>query len=268
MAEKKSRWGRKEKKEPAPAPVLATRQRNIDLPDRDVQATLIENYFTIEECEKYMKALLTEVDWKKQQVDIVKGKGKGDEDEGKGKGTVTVEEPRRTTFMSDPGICYEYSGRDNVGVGWHPVVLEIKKKAEAAFEKVGLPPVKFNSAQMNRYDGPRHTLGMHADNEPDLDRDQPIVSVSFGATREFHIQDKKDESQKWIVELADGAWFIMAGAFQQHYLHGVPACASAGPRVNITFRVCIPRPPHNPPGGAVGGAKGGFKGAKGHGGYA
>ena len=27
------------------------------------------------------------------------------------------------------GICYEYSGRENVGQQWHPAVLEIKKKA-------------------------------------------------------------------------------------------------------------------------------------------
>ena len=39
---------------------------------------------------------------------------------------------------------------------------------------------------------------MHADNEPDLDRDAPIVSVSFGATREFVIQDKLKETLKWV----------------------------------------------------------------------
>jgi hypothetical protein len=31
----------------------------------------------------------------------------------------------RVVFL---GLCYEYSGRENVGQSWHPAVLEIKKK--------------------------------------------------------------------------------------------------------------------------------------------
>ena len=35
----------------------------------------------------------------------------------------------RTSGGLEPGICYEYSGRENVGQSWHPAVLEIKRKA-------------------------------------------------------------------------------------------------------------------------------------------
>eukprot|EP00435_Cladocopium_sp_Y103_P035549 s1953_g9.t1 len=226
--EKKSRWGRKEKK-PEVAPVLEVRERDLKLPN--AVAILLENYFTVEECDRYLKILTTEIDWKNQLVTV-----KSDDGE-----KAMVDEPRRTIFMSDPGLCYEYSGRENVGQTWHPAVLEIKKKAEEGLARCGLPEVVFNSAQMNRYDFPRHTLGMHADNEPDLDRDAPIVSVSFGATRDFVIQDKGNESQKWVVPLADGAWLVMGGAMQQNYLHGVPHGGMAGTRINLTFRVCRPR---------------------------
>ncbi|CAE7354793.1 ALKBH2 [Symbiodinium natans] len=222
----------KEKKVEQAPPVLQIRHRDLELPG--AVAILLENYFTVEECERYFKVLTTEIDWRNQQITVTS------QDNGE---RVTGDEPRRTLFMSDPGICYEYSGRENVGQRWHPAVLEIKKKAEAALAECGLPEVVFNSAQMNRYDFPRHTLGMHADNEPDLDRDSPIVSVSFGATRDFVIQDKGDEKLKWVVSLADGSWFVMGGAMQQRYLHGVPHGSMPGTRINLTFRVCIPRTP-------------------------
>ncbi|CAE7876425.1 Alkbh2, partial [Symbiodinium necroappetens] len=176
----------------------------------------LENYFTVEECERYFKVLTNDIDWRHQQITVTSQES-GDR--------VTGDEPRRTLFMSDPGICYEYSGRENVGQQWHPAVLEIKKKAEEGLAECGLPQVVFNSAQMNRYDFPRHTLGMHADNEPDLDRDSPIVSVSFGATRDFVIQAVHMSIVVYqcreplmvfqglvnpkVISLADGSWFVM-----------------------------------------------------------
>lgn len=175
--------------------------------------------------------LQTELDWRKQQIAV----GKRDRDP-----EAIVAEPRLTLFMSDPGICYEYSGRENVGEGWHPVVLEIKQKAERSLQELGQPPVVFNSAQLNRYNGPRHTLGMHADDEPDLLKGAPIVSVSFGCTREFRIQ-RRDSGEAHTLELPDGSLLLMGGAMQSHYLHGVPPGGQTGLRFNLTFRVCVPR---------------------------
>lgn len=150
-----------------------------------------------------------------------------------------------TLFMAEEGICYEYSGRENVGTGWHPAVLEVKFKAEEAIEQCGLPRVTFNAVQLNRYEGGWHTLGYHSDDEPDIQRGAPIASVSFGATRDFHVKDRgtDDDTARMVVPLADGAFFVMGGAFQQHYLHAVPAGGSGGLRLNLTFRVCVPRAP-------------------------
>lgn len=145
-----------------------------------------------------------------------------------------------TLFVSDPGICYAYSGRDNQGVGWHPALLEVKTKVEKALSVCGEPPVTFNCVQLNRYNHPRHTLGLHKDNEPDLAKDQPIASVSFGAPREFFIRHGTNEKEEHKVELCDGSFFLMAGAMQRKYLHGVPV-GDRGLRFNLTFRVCIPR---------------------------
>lgn len=177
--------------------------------------------------------LQTDIDWKKQQIAV----GRREQQP-----AAVVAEPRLTIFMSDPGICYEYSGRENIGEGWHPAVLEIKEKAERGMQECGLSPVVFNSVQLNRYNGPRHTLGMHADDEPDLERGAPIVSVSFGCTREFRIQRRdKPGDPATSMELADGSFLAMGGDMQRHYLHGVPAGGQTGLRLNLTFRMCVPR---------------------------
>merc|ERR1719433_1452782 len=164
--------------------VLPRRERTLDLPD--ALCMLVENYFTIAECERFTEVLQTKIDWRRQQVAV--GRRDGDPE-------AIVAEPRLTLFMSDPGICYEYSGRENIGEGWHPSVLELKERAERAVQELGQPAVVFNSVQLNRYNGPRHTLGMHADDEPDLLRGAPIVSVSFGCTREFRILRRDTSSE-------------------------------------------------------------------------
>jgi len=221
----------KEKKEDeAPKErVLPKRNRSLDLPD--AICVLVENYFTIAECEQYYK-VLQELDWRKQQIAV----GRRDRDP-----EAIVAEPRLTLFMSDPGICYEYSGRENIGEGWQPAILEIKEKAERSMQELGQPPVSFNSVQLNRYNGPRHTLGMHADDEPDLLKGAPIISVSFGCTRDFRIQRRDSSSEAQTIELPDGSLLLMGGAMQSHYLHGVPPGNQTGLRFNLTFRVCVPR---------------------------
>jgi len=209
--------------------VLPRRERALDLPN--AVCVLVENYFTIDECERYMALLQSELDWKRQQIAV---RPKDDQEK-------VVAEPRMTLFMSDPGICYEYSGRENIGEGWQPFVLAIKQSAERFVVECGQPPVTFNSVQFNRYNGPRHTLGMHADDEPDLLKGAPIVSVSFGCTREFAIKRRNTTDEEKVVELADGSILLMGGAMQSHYLHGVPPGGQTGLRFNLTFRVCIPR---------------------------
>jgi len=210
--------------------VLPRRQHIVDLPD--ALCILVENYFTIAECERFTAILQNEIDWRRQQVAVRPRDGDPE---------AIVAEPRLTLFMSDPGICYEYSGRENIGEGWNPVILEIKEKAEQGLLECGQPAATFNSVQLNRYNGPRHTLGMHADDEPDLLKGAPIVSVSFGCTREFRIQRKDGKGQPMTLELADGSLLLMGGAMQSHYLHGVPPGGQTGLRFNLTFRMCVPR---------------------------
>lgn len=224
--------------EPATPAVLPVRRKDVRLSEEDCVTMVMENFFSISECQRYLAVLGSEIDWKRQEVTLAQIPAD--------RGGNTVVEPRMTLFMSDDGICYAYSGRDNMGVGWHPALLEIKERAERGLVECGLPPATFNSVQMNRYNGPRHSLGLHKDNEPDLARGMPIASVSFGAPRNFVIRHGTNAEEQHQVELSDGSFLVMAGAMQDKYLHGVPV-GSSGLRFNLTFRVCVPR--RRPPGG-------------------
>eukprot|EP00932_Pfiesteria_piscicida_P021486 SRR837773.8274.p2 GENE.SRR837773.8274~~SRR837773.8274.p2 ORF type:complete len:132 (-),score=6.46 SRR837773.8274:89-430(-) len=53
--------------------------------------------------------------------------------------------------------------------------------------------------------------------------------------------DRECNSRKWIIPLSDGSLLLMGGSMQARYVHGVPPGGDAGLRINLTFRVCIPR---------------------------
>jgi len=109
-----------------------------------------------------------------------------------------------------------------------------------------------NSANVNLYRDGRHGVGWHADDESlfrGKDRDCPIVSLSFGATREFWIALKKATSDKHAavekqtvveVDIQDGDVMTMEGRMQRHCMHVVPRVNPREPlreeRINITFR--------------------------------
>ena len=60
--------------------------------------------------------------------------------------------------------------------------------------------------------------------------------------RGFTIQAKRDETDYRTVVLTPGSFVVMAGDMQDHYLHGLPPQPNArGMRINLTFRVCVPR---------------------------
>src|SRR5260370_20686785 len=70
--------------------------------------------------------------------------------------------PRLTAWYADDGLVYRYSGVTHVGGGWTPTLLDIKHRVEAA------AGAAFNSVLLNRYRSGRDSIGMHADDEPEL----------------------------------------------------------------------------------------------------
>jgi alkylated DNA repair dioxygenase AlkB len=136
-------------------------------------------------------------------------------------------QPRLTASYGDEGVTYRYSGTINVAIPWTPTLLEIKQKIE-------LVQGRYNYCLLNRYRFGQDSMGMHADDEPEMGN--VIGSLSLGAIRTFRIRhNKTKETRKFQV--GNGALIIMAGTMQQFWKHEIPKTTeNVGERINLTFR--------------------------------
>ena len=139
-------------------------------------------------------------------------------------------QPRLIVSYGEPGIVYRYSGRDNVALPWTPTLLEIKEKIEAV-------QGRYNYCLLNRYRNGQDSMGMHADDEPEMGN--VIGSLSLGATRMFRIKhNKSKETRKF--QMGNGTLMIMAGTMQQFWKHEIPKTKEiVGERINLTFRQIV-----------------------------
>ena len=139
-------------------------------------------------------------------------------------------QPRLTASYGDDGVTYRYSGTVNVALPWTPVLLEIKRKIEAI-------QGDYNYCLLNRYRYGQDSIGMHADNEPEMGN--VIGSLSLGATRNFRIKhNKTKETMNFLV--GHGTLVIMAGTMQQFWKHEIPKTnQNVGERINLTYRKIV-----------------------------
>jgi alkylated DNA repair dioxygenase AlkB len=136
-------------------------------------------------------------------------------------------QPRLIASYGESGIVYRYSGRDNVALPWTPTLLEIKAKVEAI-------QGDYNYCLLNLYRNGQDSMGMHADDEPEMGN--VIGSLSLGATRIFRIKHNKTK-EKMEFEVSHGTLIIMAGTMQQFWKHEIPKTKKpVGERINLTFR--------------------------------
>jgi alkylated DNA repair dioxygenase AlkB len=136
-------------------------------------------------------------------------------------------QPRLTASYGDDGVTYRYSGTVNVGLQWTPTLLEIKEKIEAV-------QGHYNYCLLNRYRSGQDSMGMHADNEPEMG--DVIGSLSLGGTRLFRIRHNVT-NEKRTFSVGNGTLIIMAGTMQQFWKHEVPKTKQVvDERINLTYR--------------------------------
>ena len=136
-------------------------------------------------------------------------------------------QPRLSASYGDEGMTYRYSGTVNVALLWTPTLLEIKQKIEDV-------KGEYNFCLLNRYRSGQDSMGMHADNEPEMGN--VIGSLSLGATRTFRIRHKKSK-ESMSFQVSNGTLIIMAGTMQQFWKHEIPKTKeNVSERINLTFR--------------------------------
>jgi alkylated DNA repair dioxygenase AlkB len=142
--------------------------------------------------------------------------------------------PREEVWMGP--YAYKFSGRTLVPASWTPEIEAVRVKIRDQYGG------DYNSALLNRYANEQDSVSWHSDDEPEMDSDHPIASLSLGAAREFLVRPvtskeigRKKEVQSYL--LTSGSLLVMPPGFQQRYQHRIPKsrtpCAT---RVNLTFR--------------------------------
>ena len=146
-----------------------------------------------------------------------------------------VQQPRLHAWYGDADAVYTYSGLRNTPLPWTPILTSLRDCAER------LSGARFNSVLLNLYRDNQDSMGMHADDEPELGAKPVIASLSLGATRAFIMKHRNQWAlPKVRIQLQSGDWLIMRGPTQQYWKHGINRqTRPCGARLNLTFRQII-----------------------------
>ena len=174
--------------------------------------------FTPEEATYYTNKLLTEIDWRNDQLYIY---GK------------VITTHRKVGWYGNQAFDYTYSNTTKKALPWTKELLEIKNITE---QKTG---ENYNSCLLNLYHNGNEGMGWHSDAEKELKKDSAIASLSFGAERKFLFRHKQTKETVSVL-LEHGGLLLMQGTTQTHWLHKMPATKKVTtPRINLTFRTII-----------------------------
>lgn len=151
--------------------------------------------------------------------------------------------PRLTCWVADPGCTYRYSGLVQSVTAWTPSLSQLRDRLE---QQLG---VRFNSLLLNRYRDGSDRMGWHADDEPELDPQAPIASLSLGVSRDLRFRPRPADgaatgtaAAAFNLPLADGDLLVMEAPTQRHWQHALPERRRlSSERINLTFRLIRPR---------------------------
>ena len=198
----------------------ASQPQIIPLPGADV--VYMPRWLADQEATAFYHALASSLSWSQ---DTIKLFGK------------PVKIPRLQAWYGDLTTQYTFSGLTMVPKEWTTELQILRSRCEKAAE------CRFNSVLANWYRHGQDSMGMHADDEPELGVQPVIASVTLGEGRPFILRHKQTKETARI-NLEHGSLLIMRGDTQRNYLHGInKTTRSIGGRINLTFRYIYPATP-------------------------
>ena len=108
--------------------------------------------------------------------------------------------------------------------------------------KTTLPPdakSEFNSCLITRYKTGSNHIPPHRDDEPVIDPESTILTVSLGAQRSMTFENN-DQSQKEELMLEDRSILISSRFAQDFWKHSIPQDDCESERISLTFRNIAP----------------------------
>lgn len=194
---------------------LSNANSSLNLLPKEGCAHYTHEIFDEATSDKLFRSLLNTLTWEQDQLLMF------------GRKVVTQ---RKVAWVADGDHSYTYSGATKSPQMWTPDLLLIKKKAEL------LANWKFNSCLLNLYHNGNEGMGWHSDDEPELDQDAPIVSISLGGVRKFGFRNKLDKTSTSLF-LGNGSALVMYSPTQKYWKHSLLKTKQpVGPRINLTFR--------------------------------
>ena len=179
----------------------------------DGSALYRAGFFNSAECEQMFRSINDETPWEARNI-ILFGK--------------EVPQPRLACWYGD--LAYSYSGITLDPRPMTPTLIEVKQRCEE------IASARFNSVLVNLYRDGQDSMGLHADDEPELGVEPIIASVSFGGERNFRLRHRQSKELQQI-SLASGSLLVMSGVSQECWMHDVPKTKKfVEPRINLTFR--------------------------------
>lgn len=186
--------------------------------DRDGLVWIIRNWLS--NPESAYKSLQNNIPWKHDEV-MMFGK--------------KVTAKRMVCWMAEHPIQYRYSGVVKQAVPWHPLVGKVAQDLRKEFGYA------YNSCLLNYYRSGMEGMGYHSDDEPELDEETPIASLSLGSSRPFFFKHKLTGETREVV-LDPGGLLVMDGRCQIHWKHSLPVRKNVlEGRINLTFRCRKPQ---------------------------
>jgi alkylated DNA repair dioxygenase AlkB len=141
-----------------------------------------------------------------------------------------IMQPRLVAWAGD--VPYRYSGQTLEPRPFTDTVRALTERVN------GFAAARFNHVLLNRYRDGRDSMGMHADDEPELGADPVVATLSLGASRRMILAPRRPrDGERRSLELPSGSLLVMRGACQRRFRHGIPREPDVtDERVSLTFR--------------------------------
>lgn len=116
----------------------------------------------------------------------------------------------------------------------HPLINSFRDQIEAQ------SGVRLEGCFLNLYRDGQDSLGWHADDDPGIDHNRPIVVITLGAGRDIAFKSKISGSHPERLHLEPGSMLVMRPGMQQTHYHAIPKLKAEDgpglPRISLTYR--------------------------------
>ena len=173
------------------------------------------DWLSASDAQRCLAAVRAEVTWAEREI-VLYGK--------------RIMQPRLVGWAG--GVAYRYSGQTLEPRPFTDTVRALTDRVNA------FAGTRFNHVLLNRYRDGRDSMGMHADDEPELGPDPVVATLSLGATRRMTlVPSRPRDGERRSLELPAGSLLVMRGACQRRFRHGIPREPRVTEeRVSLTFR--------------------------------